>query len=365
LEKHYLEELGKVPVLVRFYHHEEEDRWGFTSSFITDLHSKGHAVTIALVQDREALRNLDSWEYFVRTVLSWVSEVVDYVEIGHAINRVKWGIWGVGEYRSLVKVVHEVAKDFKGIKFIGPAIIDFEAHYAPGTLAAYPKDFRFSAISQHLYVDRRGAPENKQGAYSTLEKIALLKASANWSDHCDDKVIISEMNWPIKGTGEYSPVVSPYETPGFRENDPSIDEDSCADFYIRYLLVAVCSGMVDRLYWWKLAAHGFGLIDDRAEGGWRTRPAFEVLKQYLKQVEPMTFIRLQKLDDGVMRFYFGSEESKEELLLTYTSLNEAISVKMPAGAIRIEDAFGEELPFPGAKLKISGRPVYVYLEANE
>ena len=43
---------------------------------------------------------------------------------------------------------------------------------------------------------------------------------------------------------------------------------------IRYLLIALCSGMVERVYWRRLVARGFGLIDDVEPGTWRPRPAF-------------------------------------------------------------------------------------------
>src|SRR5690606_32235754 len=106
------------------------------------------------------------------------------------------------------------------LKITGPACIDFE--YIPiisafEELKSINPSYKFDALSHLLYVDRRGAPENKQGMFSTLEKVRLLKAIAQTTSACNDKVIISEVNWPIENTDIWSPIVCPYATPRWQK----------------------------------------------------------------------------------------------------------------------------------------------------
>jgi len=204
-----LSELGSIPVFVRFYHHRDAAGRAEAVDAVTRLHKAGHPVDIALVQDRAAVKDPAAWARFAEDVLEQVDGMVRRVEIGHAINRVKWGVWESDEYRMLCEGVSGLREKFSEIEFSGPAVIDFEYPYVFASLDNLPSGFRFSALSHHLYVDRRGAPENFQGRFSSLEKFALGRAIACWSRKCDDQFTVSEVNWPIRGTGVYSPVGSP------------------------------------------------------------------------------------------------------------------------------------------------------------
>ena len=63
---------------------------------------------------------------------------------------------------------------------------------------------------------------------------------------------------------------------------------------IRYLAIVLCSGFVERVYWWRLVAHGFGLVDERAKDGWRKRIAFYMLRTFLQELGQATFV--EKID---------------------------------------------------------------------
>ena len=101
-ELELLSGLGKVPVLMRYYHHETEREWDFTSELLQRLHGDGHPVSIALVQDRRAVTEPARWNAFLNRVLDAVGGIVEWVEVGHSTNRVKWGIWNLGEYARLL-----------------------------------------------------------------------------------------------------------------------------------------------------------------------------------------------------------------------------------------------------------------------
>lgn len=361
-----LDDLGEIPVFIRFYHHRSEEDRAKAVAAVKRLDASGHQVGIALVQDRMAVRNPGAWHVFAEDVMREVGNLVSMVEIGHAINRVKWGLWGFNEYTKLINAVVSLKSKYPKVTFSGPAVIDFDYPYTLAALARLPDEFRFGALSSHLYVDRRGAPENRQGQFSSLEKFALGRAIANWSGNCDNRFIVSEVNWPIKNTGVYSPVGSPYVSRGERLHDPSVSEDDYADYMLRYLLIAICSGFVEQVYWWRLAAFGYGLVDDFDNELWRERAAYKTLKTFLKWVINSTFVKRIELNDcGAVAFEFtnannedaGVEENVDKFWLVYTSGDEGV-VEMPFEVLSAEDALGNSIDVgEGGTVKLTGRVV--------
>jgi hypothetical protein len=296
--------LGAIPVLLRFYRHDKTGLNEQSLETAKQLKRNGHHVFVALVQDRAAIREPALWNEFIGQWLPPLSGVADWIEVGHAINRVKWGVWNIKEYSALLEPVIKMARSHGPFRLTGPAAIDFEYHYLAGLLDTIPQENCFSALSHHLYVDRRGAPENRQGSFSTVEKCALAKAVARWSRAVDgDSLIISEVNWPLIGADVYSPVNSPYIIPDSHTNDPSVDEESYANYMLRYYVLALCSGLVDAVYWWRLVARGFGLVDD-TNPAWRPRPAYAALQTFIKLLGNSVFVERMKTAGGVyaMRF---------------------------------------------------------------
>lgn len=282
--------LGTLPVLVRCAHHLSSERKRFVYSAIETLAGAGHPITIAFLQDRRAVREPDLWRRFVATSLEAVAGHVEAVEFGHAINRVKWGVWDRLEYTRLMAPLEALRRAHPGLRWYGPSCIDFEYPAVLAALRALPGTARFNGLAHELYVDRRGAPEHAQGCFSLLEKLALARAIAQTSGRTGDELVISEVNWPLAGTGVFSPVGAPYESPGPRFDDPSVSESDYADFMLRYLLIALCSGFATRVFWWRLVAHGYGLIDDHAATAWRRRPAWECLRHFLTVCAPARFV---------------------------------------------------------------------------
>ena len=353
-EREWLARLGRLPVLIRFCHHQGEAVWRHTADCVRTLHADGYPVAIALVQDRRAVREPDRWDAFVCGVLDEVGGLVDWVEAGHAINRVKWGVWSQSEYLRLLQPLADYATAGR-CRFMGPAVIDFEYHHLIAALDRIGRDFRFDALSHHLYVDRRGAPENAQGGFSTVEKCVLARAIADHFPACASRLIISEVNWPLAGTGAWSPVGAPYITPGPRSSDPSVSEELYADYLLRYLVLTLASGMVERVYWWRLVAHGFGLVDDIEPGAWRARPAFERLKVFLELLGTSTFTGRIAGPAGAAQFGFEREDG-EHLVLAYAHPGEiAFEPSFAYAAVRD----GHDRPLAaGGPLRLTGSPVY-------
>jgi hypothetical protein len=296
-ERALLEGLGRLPVLARFYAHETAREWEFTAAALRSLHETGWKVSVALVQDRRAVRDPSRWDDFVRTVLGGLGGLAEWIEPAHAINRVKWGIWSLKEYDRLL----EPLAGMRGL--MGPAVNDFELPHAAAALSALPPDVRFEALSLHLYVDRRGAPENRQGRYNALDKFALARALSERGG-CGGRVIVSEVNWFLKDRGYAHPFV-PYATPGL-SHEWDVDEETYADYMLRYCLHALCSGMVERVYWWRLVARPFGLVDPE---GWRARPAYHALREFLARFGRSTFVERLPAADGVYLLRFREPDA--------------------------------------------------------
>lgn len=288
----------KLPLLLRLYHHQGPDAWQWTLDQALHLHARGHSVALALVQDRRALREPKGWRQMVTLAFDRAHTFADFFEIGHAVNRSKWGVWDFCEYARLLDPVRSSLIQYPDAKITGPACIDFEPHALAALLDLLPRDLPFHALSHHLYVDRRGAPENAQGPFDTVAKCALLRAYARTHPFASDRLLITEVNWPLAGTGPWSPVNSPYETRDPRQNDPSVDEETYAAYMARYLLLTLASGHVARVYWWRLAARGFGLVDDTDPAAWRPRPAFFALQTLLQQLAGATFAKKPETPPG-------------------------------------------------------------------
>ncbi len=132
----------------------------------------------------------------------------------------------------------------------GPPVIDFEYHVTAAVLNLKRAGFRFDAVSALLYVDRRGAPENRQAGLDTVAKVLLLKAIAETARNAAGRCWITEVNWPLR-EGPHSPA----------GRDVSVDEETQADYLVRYYLLALGTGLVERVFWWQVVARGYGLVD--------------------------------------------------------------------------------------------------------
>lgn len=354
-EREWLERLGRPPVHIRFLRHEAPAVWRHAVGAVRAFHAEGVPVSIALVQDREAVRRPDLWRDFARTVLDGVADCVAWAEVGHAINRVKWGFWSFAEYRRFLAATQAATAGFRGLRLTGPAAIDFEYPFVAAALRAAPEGFRFAALSHHMYVDRRGAPENRQGPFDLVGKLALARAVGLASGRCGDALIVSEVNWPLLGTGVYSPVGSPYESPGERKNDPSVTEPLYADYMLRYLLLALCSGMAERVAWWQLAARGYGLLDDSGAGDWRPRPAFQSLATFLRLLGAATFVERLPAPANAHWLRFRRENAAD--LFVGWSAAGPVAIPLPTPQATILSSLGSPVAVRGS-LVLGTSPQY-------
>ena len=226
-----LERSGARKVLFRIPSWEKERMEGFVD-FAQTLKSRGFETIIALLQRREDVFRPDAWSAFLDEVFGRFHSLAEGFEIGHAWNRTKWGVWDYTEYIRLARAAAALRAKH-GVRLIGPAVIDFEFHLYPPVLRAVD----FQVLSALLYVDRVGAPENAQYGFTAEMKMALYQAFAQSGAGRRPECWVTEVNWPLAGTGKYSPA----------SGRPNIGEDEPADYLVRYYVLALASGHISRV----------------------------------------------------------------------------------------------------------------------
>ncbi|MHA7878149.1 MAG: lipopolysaccharide kinase InaA family protein [Saccharospirillum sp.] len=331
-------------LMVRCYYHLGEAHIRACEHAIAQLKQDGHSVSLALIQNRDAVNHPNRWADFVSKVLECTHAYLDCVEVAHAVNRVKWGFWNLEEMGRLWQQASQWRQRYPNLTFLGPAVNDFEFQYYPPLLAQHSEAFH--ALSGHLYVDRRGAPEAEQNGFSTLEKALLARAIAN--THGKTGYYITEVNWPIRNTGLNSPLAGAYIKNGAKESPLHVSEEESAAYMIRYALITLCSGAADRLWWWRLAHPGFGLIDHG--NGWRERPGWKAFVQFHNTVGNQRFLKREEKDSAIWWQF-------ERTTLAYSTGSAQITV--PGDTAKVTDLYGNSIEGqPSQRLIIGGSPVY-------
>jgi len=337
----YLLETGAHHALVRIPSWEV-NRLSFYREFIDLLVESRIDCTLALLQCRDDVLDPPQWEYFVESVFERFKDRCSFFEIGHAWNRTKWGVWDYKEYLKLARPACALGEKH-GVKLVGPAVIDFEFHLYPPVL----REVSFDKISSLLYVDRVGAPENRQFGWNTPAKVALLKAVVDVCSPDSRDLWITEFNWPLEGTGKYSPA----------SGKPNVTEEVQADFLVRYCVLTAASGFVERLYWWQLAAPGYGLIDNRGKE-WRKRPGFFALKALVSLLDGCTFT--SKIPHPRAEIFIF-DKGEERLAVCWTTRSE-FTMDFPGRIVRVLGRDGEFQGAYGNRIAVTGSPKYIFFQ---
>jgi tRNA A-37 threonylcarbamoyl transferase component Bud32 len=330
-----VDELGVRHVLVRLHPWEEEH--AAEEELVRALHARGCELTFALPQNRELVRDPARWERAVERLGRVFAPYGPRFQVGQAINRSKWGIWNLREYAELARSAAAILRRTPGMEILGPAVIDFEYHVAAAVLNQKDLGVRFDAVSALLYVDRRGAPENRQGGFDTADKVVLLKAIAETARNAAGRVWITEVNWPL-WEGPHSPA----------GKSVSVDEESQADYLVRYYLLALGTGLVERVFWWQLVARGYGLVDPAAPDdprGPRRRPAFFALKTLLRELDGCRLERVLPAP-GPARLWLFRRPDGTALAVGWSASASSARAALPAPAACVTGRGGEELPVP-------------------
>ena len=306
------------------------------------LACKNKKITLKVLQDREHIEDLELLKKDLTLIFSTLDKLVDIYEIGSTINRTKWGFFSVDEYSRFYKTAYDLRDEqFPHAKLIGSGVIDFEYHFTAHTLFNFFK-YKYDGVSALLYVDRRGAPENTQIGFALSDKIALLSTMVWLSPKSQHSLHITETNYPLSGTKPYAPT-SEYEC---------IDEQSYADFMLRYHLLAFASQQVDSISWHQLIAKGYGLIDNI--DGINYRPAFKTYKYMAESLQKAQFLRL----DIKRGYYILQALIDNQLLQIHWSLKPTTlkNEKYFDVYSRDGDKVSDEI------LDINSSPLYIYIK---
>ncbi len=280
--KAFVDELELSTLLVRFPLWEMA-RLDDYVDFVKTYQDK--KIILNIMQDREHVENLSLLKDDLTKLFDAFEPYIDSFQVGSTINRAKWGFFSVQEYLRFYHVAYQLKTErFANIQLVGPSVIDFEYHFTIHALFNFFK-LKYDTVSSLLYVDRRGAPENTQMGYDLIKKIDLLDTLTCLSMKAKRNIYITETNWPISNTAPFAPT-SEYEC---------VDEESYANFLVRYYLLAFASQKVDRIYWHQLIAPGYGLIDSR--NGLEKRSAFNAFSTMQRLLKQMSF-QMFKQENG-------------------------------------------------------------------
>lgn len=330
-----VDELKVRHVLVRLHPWEEEH--ADELELVRGLHQRGCELTFALPQNRELVKDPLRWKAAVERLADVFAPYGPRFQVGQAINRSKWGIWNLREFTELARSAEAILRRVSGtpnVEILGPGVIDFEYHVTAAVLNQKDAGFRFDAVSALLYVDRRGAPENRQAGFDTVDKVVLLKAIADTARNAAGRCWITEVNWPL-WEGPHSPA----------GKSVSVDEESQADYLSRYYLLALGTGLVERVFWWQLVARGYGLIDPADPMNPRRRPGFFALKTLLRELDGCRLERVLPAPDTARLWLFRRPDGGETAVGWSVGAGpERVTLPRPAVAVTGRD--GEELPVP-------------------
>lgn len=237
---------------------------------------------INILQDRRHIEDPLLLRQSLEGIFKVFSPLTNSFQMGNAINRKKWGVFSMDEYLRFYQVAYDLKqKKYPQLTLLGSSVIDFEYYFTIRTLFNF-YSLQFDQLSSLLYVDRRGAPENKQAGFDLLKKLKLLQAIARLSPKTSADIVITETNWPIENTHPYAPTSS----------EECVSLEDHANYLVRYYLLALASGVVKNVYWHQLIAPGYGLIDNRND--LVKYPAYYAFKTLLSLLKQAKFIELKQ-----------------------------------------------------------------------
>ncbi|HXU46887.1 MAG TPA: lipopolysaccharide kinase InaA family protein, partial [Thermoanaerobaculia bacterium] len=228
-----IDDLGCRRILLRL--HPWDDDHDAEEELARALAGMGCDLLFALPQNRDLVRDPARWRAALEEIRERFLPYGRRFQIGQAINRSKWGVWTLREYVELARIAGEVLRGRSpgapgspnspgppGVELLGPAVIDFELHATAAVLNLRAEGLRFDAVGSLLYVDRRGAPENRQLGLDATGKLRLLRAIAETAKNARGRSWITEVNWPLR-EGPHSPA----------GRSVSVDEETQASYLAR------------------------------------------------------------------------------------------------------------------------------------
>lgn len=280
-----IQELNVSSVGIRIYvtrEYIESKAYQQNLALARALKAQNRNILLVLAQLRESFD--EDLEDNLNRIVDDFAPSVEFYQIAEAINRIKWGILSKEDFTRFNHLASEAIARDKGAKSLGVSVIDFEWFYTIYFNALANE--RFDIANTLLYVDRVREPENEQLSFDTTEKIRLFKSitpnKALW---------ITEVNWPLKDTGEFKPT----------SNKEAVLAQEYENYMVRYIVQSFATGFIERIYWWQLYAKGYGLIDHISM---QKRSAFEAFK-FLNATLSHATLKRNKSDNIFYEYVFA------------------------------------------------------------
>lgn len=342
-----LESLGSRHVLLRLHPWQREH--DAEESLAGELRARGFDLTFALPQNRELVLDPPRWRAAIEELGERFLPYSSRFQIGQAVNRSKWGVWNSREFTELATVAAEVLRRHPEVELLGPGVIDFEPH-ALAALLNRRGCPRFDVVTSLLYVDRRGAPENRQLGFDAAGKARLLYAIGETARRGAPRFQITEVNWPL-WEGPHSPA----------GRDVAVDEERQASYLVRFVVEVAATAVVERVYWWQAIAKGYGLVDpvgDRL----RRRPAFHAFARLQSELGGRA-LRGPLPAPADVRLYavHGPDGGR----VVGWSLDEPREVELPSPAVAGREREGDAIAVAsGRRVRLLPAPRYFDVEAE-
>jgi hypothetical protein len=141
-----------------------------------------------------------------------------------------------------------------------------------------------------------------------------------------------------------------------------VDEETQADHLVRYYLLTLGTGLVERVFWWQVVARGYGLVDPADPENPRRRPSFLALKTLIRELDGA---RLEEVlpAPAPARLYRFRRADGAEVVVGWSAAGPARAV-LPRPAAGVIGRDGEEIVAAGGmEAELGASPKYFRLES--
>ncbi|MGB5661135.1 MAG: hypothetical protein WBO54_16810, partial [Thermoanaerobaculia bacterium] len=143
--------------------------------------------------------------------------------------------------------------------------------------------------------------------------------------------------------------------------DVSVEEEAQANYLVRYCLLVLGTGLVERVYWWRLVAKGYGLTFLDADGSFLMRPSFHALATLQDQLAGSSFLGPLETEPPARLYHFQTDAGDEVVVGWSTAGTAQATLPRPASRVFGRDG-GELEPTGGPTIEVGPAPRYFLLD---
>jgi len=322
----------------------------------------------------------EHWRTFVTEALENFHDKIDSVELGSTINRYIWARAAISDYMELARIGSKVCDEYN-VPWLGPNVTDFSPMFNIGILSKLKFKKLFPhAHTNNLFVDRVGQAENldtkvlkKYSEKLDLDFVRKSRFLATLSKRFGIKRTYSTYNyWTLDIKS--------------KKKARYVTEEQYASYLVRYLVLAVTAGHLDRVYWGQMISHAKGIIADGSghkpriptvHHKWcllgdykeyKIRPGFRAMSSLLSVLKDMRFVQRLKTKNSTYAFEFTSKKNDEHLVIGWTKdcLLCDLSQWFEEGKQSIKSVtniYGKDIPKDC--LAVTSSPIYIHFSGEQ